>query len=154
MYLQKLESALWGNTRLTETFINQGRQAAGSQIERLAISRHRTMSKLVCTWPRFHHSTKRFYGILRKRLHPDHFSLIVRVQDVFQQDGHYRLDIFIDNRSGEADQVAASLQEQLPQRWHTRPHVPYVSAKLDVWDLADLAVDTISRWVLQRQPGI
>jgi hypothetical protein len=79
----------------------------------------------VCTWPRYH-DTKRFYGILRRVLHPDQFTLISRVHDVIQTaDGRYRLDIWVDNRTNEADQVVSTLVEQLPHRWHTRAHIPY-----------------------------
>lgn len=79
----------------------------------------------MCTWPRFH-DTRRFYGILRRVLQPDHFTLISRVHDVIQEsDGHFRLDIWVDNRTNEADQVVSILMEQLPRAWHTRIHIPY-----------------------------
>lgn len=59
-------------------------------------------------------------------LNADDFTLITRVHDVIQKsDGRYRLDIWIDNRLNTAHQVAATLQEQLPHRWHTRLHIPY-----------------------------
>jgi exonuclease III len=80
----------------------------------------------MCTWPRFPHDARRFYKILRRVLTADKFELISRVHDVVQRsDGRFRLDIWIDNRTHEAHQVAATIQEQLPHRWHTRMHIPY-----------------------------
>ena len=94
--------------------------------DRLRVAGDRSLSVRLCTWPRFPHKSRQFYGILRRVLHPDHFALISRVHDVIQQsDGQYRLDIWVDNRSNEADQVVATLIAQLPHRWHTRAHVPY-----------------------------
>lgn len=95
-------------------------------MERLAVSRNRNLSRLLCVWPRFPHDSKRVYQILRGKLEPDHFALITRVHDVIQEsDGLYRLDISIDNRTGEADLVMGILMRVLPQRWHMRPNIPY-----------------------------
>ena len=56
----------------------------------------------------------------------DQFILVSRVHDVIQEvDGKFRLDIWIDNRTGEARQVAATILAQLPARWHSRLHIPY-----------------------------
>jgi hypothetical protein len=94
--------------------------------DRLRAAHDRNESIRVCTWPRFPHNTRQFYGILRRTLHPDQFVLILRVHDVIQSaDGKYRLDIWIDNRTNEADQVVNTLLEQLPHRWHTRVQIPY-----------------------------
>ena len=59
-------------------------------------------------------------------MNADDFSTITRVHDVVQQnDGRFRLDIWIDNRMEHANHVASVLQDQLPHRWHTRRHIPY-----------------------------
>jgi hypothetical protein len=97
-----------------------------SPVERLAVSRQRNLSIRICTWPRFPHNARQLYKILRRFLTVDQFALISRVHDVIQRsDGKFRLDIWIDDRTNEAHQVAAAIQEQLPHRWHTRYHIPY-----------------------------
>ena len=84
------------------------------------------LSRLFCVWPSFPHCTRRIYQILREKLVPDHFALITRIHDVIQEsDGLHRLDISIDSRTGEADAVAAVMQQVLPQRWHMRFHTSY-----------------------------
>ena len=116
-----------GRSRLNNNRNNvQGVNGVGSQIERLAVSRNRLCSLRMCTWPRFPHETSKLYQILRRVLTLDQFTLVTRVHDVIQEeDGKFRLDIWIDNRTDEADQVAATILAQLPERWHSRMHTPY-----------------------------
>jgi hypothetical protein len=94
--------------------------------DRLNAAQDRNESIRMCTWPRFPHNTRQFYGILRRTWHSDQFVLVLRVHDVIQSaDGKYRLDIWIDDLTNEADQIVNTLLEQLPHRWHTRVQIPY-----------------------------
>ena len=121
-----LESTLWGIKRLTEQYNFQGHQGGGHSVERLVVSRNRNLSKLFCVWPGFPHCTRRLYQILREKLELDHFNMITRVHDVIQEsDGRYRLDLFIDDRTGEADHIASVMQRVLPQRWLMRYNISY-----------------------------
>lgn len=95
-------------------------------MERLAVSRNKDQSRLLCVWPSFPHSVRRLYQIFREKLSPDQFGLVTRVHDVIQKsDGRYRLDVSLDDRTSGADQVVQILQNALPRQWHLRYHVPY-----------------------------
>ena len=80
---------------------------------------------LLVMWPSFPRRAKFLYGLMRRILSRDQFLLVTRVTEVTQKDGRNRIDVYIDNRSDQGQEVMTLLKEELPASWLIREHVPF-----------------------------
>ena len=97
-----------------------------SAVERLEVSLNKEKSVILVVWPSFPRRARYLYGIMRRALSREQFQLITRVTEITQDDGRYRLDVFIDNRSDQGQEVVNLLEEELPASWHKRTHIPFL----------------------------